>query len=223
MMKKFLCVLLALCLLLGLTACKPEEDKTLKPLTPVGFYEEGVSGFSQIQSELYDYFLSQPGFGYLTFSAENGTFADNEMIQYAIVQLSYAGEDVENGMTKRDLERTATRLAGSRPTRLEGMYLTYDKDKDLYFPQNLSGDYRQMMALQSLTVNEDATCVAVFDRAPWDFDEYPEDEETTKQNFLNGLYEGNGDCHRIRMTYRERDTTAFGYYIEVLSIEQVIQ
>ena len=222
-MKRLLCMLLAVCLLFGMTACKPaNEDTTLKPLTPVGTYTLGVSGFHEIQSNLYDYFLSQPGFGYLSFSDENGHFSDSEVIQYAVMQLSFAGESVEEGIYKRDLERTATRLTGSRPSRLEGLYLIYDKTNDLYFPQNLTVDYRQMMALKTLTVNEDATCVAEFERAPWHFEEYPEDEEVVKQNFLNGLYEGEGDVQHIRMTYRERDTKLYGYYIEILSIEQVV-
>lgn len=225
-MKRVLCVLLVLVLTLGMTACsgKNDDNDSTEPLTPVGTYKAGVNGFYDIQSDLYDYFLGLLGFGHITFSDGNGNFADSELIQFAVIQLSYAGVNVDEGLTKREIDRTTNRYLGQKANELEGTYFSYDDEEELYFPQNISYEIGQLMALQHLTVQEDGMCYAEFYRSRIPNDYFADrNEEDAKQDFLNGWYEGLDDVQHIRMTYRERDTAAYGYYIEVLTIEEILE
>lgn len=220
-MKRVLCLVLVLAMLVGFTACKSSQsDTSLKPLTPVGTYEAGNADFYGIQSDLYDYFLSLFGFGNITKSNENGDFSDDEIIQFALVQLSRDGEDITAGLTKRQIDRTTTRFFGQKASKLTGTYLTYDSDKELYFPQNIAFSIGQYMVLKKLTVQEDALCIAEFDRLSTAKAVFPADrgEEELKGDLLNGEYHGNGG-DRVRITYHERDTDAYGYYLEILSLE----
>ena len=221
-MKRVLALLLAVAMVFCLAACKPEQDNSLKPLRSVGTYKPGTEGFYQIQSEFYDYFLPLIGFGHVSFTDDGGSFSDAELIQFAVLQLSYEGIDTSEGLTQREIDRTTKRHLGQKAQRLEGQYLTYDKDNDKYYPQNVKYEIGQMMALQSLTVQEDGVCVGEFYRSKWPADlGESREEEDIKQDFLNGWYEGLEDVQHIRMTFRERNTTVYGYYIEVLTIEQL--
>ena len=224
-MKRVISVLLAAVLLLGLTACNGNSDngKDTKPLREVGTYEPGVSGFYQIQSEFYDYFLPLIGFGHVTVSDDKGNFSDAELIKFAMLQLSYAGEDVDGeGVTQRQIERTTTRFLGQKPSSLNSSYLLYDTDEEVYRANNIPYEIGALMALQKLTVASDGVCTAEFYRSKWPngYGEGRENEEV-KQDFLNNWHEGLDDVQRIRMTFRERDTDAYGYYIEVLSITRL--
>lgn len=225
-MKRVLCVLLVLVLMLGMTACssKGDDGDSAGPLTPVGTYKPGVEGFYDIQSDLYDYFLGLLGFGHVTFTDENGDFADSELLQFAVIQLSYSGKNIDEGLTKREIDRTTTRYLGQKANTLEGTYLSYDNEKELYFPQNVSYQIGQLMALEHLTVQEDGICYAEFFRSRIPSDYFIDrNEKDAKQDFLSGWYEGLNDVQHIRMSYRERNTAAYGYYIEVLTIEQIVE
>ena len=223
-MKRVVAILLVVAMMLTFAACSNQKkDDASVPLREVGTYEAGVSGFYQIQSELYDYFLPLIGFGHITTSDDVGTFKDSELIQFAILQLSFSGEDVDGeGVTQRQIERTTTRYLGQKPSSLNSTYLIYDDQDEVYRPNNIKYEIGQLMALQKLTVAEDGLCTGEFYRAKWpaNYGEGRTDEEI-KQDFLNGWYEGLDEVQRIRMTFRERDTAAYGYYIEVLSIIQL--
>ncbi|MBR2406423.1 MAG: hypothetical protein IKB04_05220 [Clostridia bacterium] len=223
-MKRVIAILLVLVLALGMTACSggKNSDNTLKPLRPVGTYKAGTDGFYDIQNEFYEYFLHLIGFGHISFTDESGDFSDTELIQFAVLQLSYEGKDIDAGLTQREIDRTTKRHLGQKAAKLDGYYLEYDKDDDLYFPKNVSYEIGQLMSLETLTVQEDGLCVAEFRRSKWPngYGEGRTDEEI-KQDFLNGWYDGLDDVQRIKMTFRERDTAAYGYYVEILTIEQL--
>lgn len=220
-MKRILCALLAAVLLCAGTACKSSKTtNSLQPLTPVGTYQAGNADFYTIQEDLYDYFLTLFGFAGLTHSDENGDFSDDEIIQFALVQLSYSGEDLSAGLAKRQIDRTTTRFFGQKATKLEGTYLTYNSDQALYFPQNVAYTIGQHMVLKTLTVQEDALCIAEFDRITATPATTDRSDEEVKRDLLNGLYDGcTGET--VRLTYHERNTDAFGYYIEILSLDVV--
>lgn len=225
-MKRLFCVLLAVVLLLGMTACsggkQPTNDGSNAPLRATGIYKRDTDGFYDLQGEFYDYFLNLMGFGHITYSDENGDFADSELLQFAVVCLSFEGKNTNEGLTLREINRTTTRHLGQKPTRVEGEYFTFDKDEDLYFPQNIGYAVGQLMSLELLAVMEDGVCVGEFRRAQWKngYGEGRTDEEI-KQDFLSGRYEGLDEVENVRVTFRERNTAAFGYYIEVLSIEKI--
>ena len=225
-MKRLFCVLLTVVLVLGLTACsggeKQTDNSSPAALREVGVYKLGTDGFADVQSHFYDYFLNLIGFGHITYSDKNGDFADSELLQFTALRLSYEGKDIDAGLTLRDINRTATRYLGQKPSQVEGDYFTCDKENDLYFPKDIGYAFGQLMSLERLTVQENGICVGEFRRAQWvkSYGEGRTDDEI-KQNFLSGRYEGLEKVEHVRVTFRERNAAAYGYYIEVLSIEKI--
>lgn len=224
-MKRVTCLLLAFLLVLSATACKGGEkktDTTSSLLTPVGIYEPGTASFIKAQSELFDYFHGLMGFAHITETRDNGTFYEEELVHFAVIQLSFMGDDVEAGIKKRDLERTIKRFFGHDIKTTVGRYLTYEAKYQAFFPQNIQYVGGMYMVLRKLTVQKDGLCIAEFDRFPIDVNRFDElDEEEVKQRLFSGNYEEVYGIENIRMTYREHDTDLFGYYIEMLSIDKI--
>ncbi len=224
-MKRILALVLALALLCSLAACSKKETTTtdtVEPLTPVGTYTAGVDGFYDIQEALFDYFYPLLGFGHITRSSDRGVWDNDEIVQFAMIRLSYEGEDIyTEGVTRRQIERTTKRYFNQKAQNLdECKYLTYNSEKQTYTANGIGFQIGKYMVLHSLTVNEDGTCVAEFDRLDIP-DELPEHrtEEEMRADLLNRWYEEiDSEPERITVTYRERDTEAYGYYIELLKL-----
>ncbi len=224
-MKRIFCLLLAFLLVFSATACKgnvKETNPTSSLLTPVGIYEPGTASFIKIQNELYDYFRDLMGFAHITETRYNGTFLEEELVHFAVIQLSFMGEDVEAGIKKPDLERTIKRFFGHDIKTTVGRYLTYEAKEEAFFPQNIQYVGGMYMILRKLTVEKSGLCIAEFDRIPIDVNRFEGLEENEiRQRLFSGNYEEVYGIENIRMTFREHDTDLFGYYIEMLSIDKI--
>ncbi len=223
-MKKCCCLLLAVLLAFSAVGCRRSE-KNDKPntsdiLTPPGTYTPSMSEFYEVREKLYDYFLNLLGYGHISQQDENGKFNEGELIQFALIQLSFNGINPDDGLTKSQIDRTTHRYFNQKIEDLsKSSYLQYIKSEDLYYPKNDSFKIGQFMILKSLTVSEEGVCTAQFDRIPIEsnfFENNAEDE--VKTSLLNGDYNGFSTVQHVTMTYRERSTAAFGYYIQVMTL-----
>ena len=209
---------------------KPTAPTTAEPqislLLPVGEHMPGTKGFYDMQSDFYDYFYPLLGAGHITFSSADGHFADSELIQFALIRLSF--EDavtISDGVTKIQLEKMTQRYFDDVPNKLEGYYLKYDAELDKYFPQNEAFVPGVLMSLQKLTVGEDGVCIGEFYRsqmpAPEVITSGGQSEEDFKQSFLNGYFEGLDNVHRIRMIFHQYKTADGDVYNVIHNIEQI--
>lgn len=210
-------------------AGKPKPSQPSVPniaqLIAPGEYRRGSDGFDKLQSDFYDYYYPLLGFGHISFSGKDGHFSDSELIQFALIRLSY--EDsiaVRDGVTALQIEKMTKRYFDDVPTKLEGYYLKNDGDK--YIPQNDEFLPGALMSLQKLTVGEDGICTAEFYRSKMPDSDFilsgGQTEEDFKQSFLNGYFEGLDDVQRIRMVFHQHKTADGDVYNVIHSIEQIV-
>lgn len=195
-------------------------------LLPVGEHKPGTKGFYQMQSDFYDYFYPLIGFGHMSFSDKEGHFADSELIQFVLMRLSFEdGLDLSQGVSKVALEKMSRRYFDDVPKQLEGYYLEYDAEAQLYYPQNTTPFPGALMSLQKLTVSEDGICTAEFYRAPMPDSDLihggGQNEEDFKQSFLNGYYEGLDDVEHIRMIFYQHKTADGDVYNVIRNIDPI--
>lgn len=196
-------------------------------LLPVGEHKPGTKGFYNIQSDFYDYFYPLLGAGHITVSAEDGHFSDSEMIQFALIRLSFEDAvNINDGVTKVQLEKMTKRYFNDVPNKLEGYYLKYDAELDKYFPQNEAFVPGVLMSLQKLTVGEDGVCIGEFYRSQMPDPEFitngGQTEEDFKQSFLNGYFEGLDDVQHIRMIFHQYKTADGDVYNVIRYIEPLV-
>lgn len=225
-MKRWIALLLAVVMLFSVVGCnkKTTDDKnSTKPLTPVGTYEPGSAEFAILQDKYYDYFLGLLGYGFVTQSDKNGKFDESELIKFALIQLSYAGIEPTEGLKKSQIDRMTRRFFSQKTENLDNSaLLEKDKTDGLYYPKEMPYTIGQFMILQSLTVEENGQCTALFDRIKPEGDLFAEiSEDVVKTNLLEGNYDDVGEAHEVEVRFRERDTAAFGYYIQIEYLREV--
>ncbi len=226
-MKRWIALLLAAVMVFSVAGCsrkkaEPDKDATV-PLTPVGTYEPGNSEFAILQNKFYDYFLGLLGYGFITETNDEGKFDETELIKFALVQLSYEGYNAADGLKKSQIDRVTRRFFSQKTEKLDDSTLVTKNESDnLYYASDFDYTFGQFMILRSLTVEEDGMCTALFDRITPENDIFEEiSEDVAKANLLEGNYDDIGEAHAVELKFRERDTAAFGYYLQLVSLRVI--
>lgn len=225
-MKRWIALLLAIVMIFSFAGCnkkKTDDKDSTKPLTPVGTYEPGNTEFDILKDKYYDYFLGLLGYGFITESDTDGKFNETELIKFALVQLSYAGYDGTDGYKKSQIDRVTRRFFSQKTENLDTSPVVEKNDSSgLYYPTGNDYTIGQFMLLRSLKVEENGLCTALFDRIAPEGDIFSTtSEDVIKANLIEGNYDDVGEHHSVEVRFRERETAAFGYYIQIEYLRKV--
>ena len=226
-MKRWIALLLAIVMIFSFAGCnskkKTDSQDSTEPLTPVGTYEPGNAEFDILKDKYYDYFLGLLGYGFITESDADGKFDETELIKFALIQLSYAGYDGTDGYKKSQIDRMTRRFFSQKTEKLDTSPLVEKNDASgLYYPTGNDYTIGQFMLLRSMTVEENGLCTALFDRIAPEGDIFSAmSEDVVKMNLMEGNYDDIGEAHAVEVRFRERDTAAFGYYIQIEYLREV--
>lgn len=180
--------------------------------------------FYEAQRAYFNYFYTLWGFDVSLDVGDTDRFSDTEVLHSVCARLNQASvSGSATVFTKAELNAAAKRYYGQTIEKFTDCSdCSYNSETAMYtWNTSCITTPGNFMVLRQLRVEEDGTCVGIFDRSHEQY--YTGDTSTSSyedihNTILNGVYDDLSRVDTVVMTFREAKTDEGDYYLQILSI-----